>query len=201
MLGYDIPALFGMKINEYILAGQFWRLLTPMFLHSSPIHLGFNMYALISIGSGLERYFGRGRYLLLYLLGSFGGNALSFVLSPNPSLGASTSIFGLLAAEGVFLYRHRDLFGSQARAALQNVVVIAGINLVIGLQPGIDNWGHLGGLFSGLIFAWFGGPKLVIEGFFPSQRLIDEHEHHDTLLGLALVLLLFGALALLRWIV
>jgi rhomboid protease GluP len=195
VLGNDWPALLGMKINEFIIAGQLWRLFTPALLHGSIMHIGFNMYALVVIGSGLERFFGHGRYLLLYLAGAFAGNVLSFLISPNPSLGASTAIFGLLGAQAVFLYRHRELFGSQARSALQNVVVIAGINFVIGLQPGIDNWGHLGGLLGGLIFTWFGGPRFVVEGLYPLMRLEDEHGQIQTLTGIGVVLFIFGALA------
>ncbi|MCX6067690.1 MAG: rhomboid family intramembrane serine protease [Chloroflexi bacterium] len=191
----DLPAALGMKVNQYIMAGQLWRLLTPMFLHGSILHIGFNMYALVVIGSGLERRFGNWRFLLLYVLGSFGGNVFSFMLSPNPSLGASTSIFGLLGAQMVFFYQNRKMFGAGARRALQNVITVAAINLFIGLSPGIDNWGHLGGLIAGLIFTWFGGPKLGLEGGYPSLKVIDERGAQDQLLGAALVLLLFGFLA------
>jgi rhomboid protease GluP len=195
LLGFDLPAALGMKINEYIMAGQVWRLVTPMFLHGSPLHIGFNMYALVVIGSGLERRFGHWRFLLLYVMGSFGGNVMSFLISPNPSLGASTAIFGLLGAEMVFFYQNRELFGSGARRALQNVLTVAAINLFIGLSPGIDNWGHLGGLFGGLIFTWFGGPKLGLQGGYPAFDVVDEHEIRDQLLGASLVVLFFGALA------
>jgi rhomboid protease GluP len=194
-LGFDLPAALGMKINEYILAGQIWRLVTPMFLHGSIMHIGFNMYALVVIGAGLERRFGHWRFLLLYVMGSFAGNVMSFLISPNPSLGASTAIFGLLGAEMVFFYQNRELFGSGARRALQNVVTVAAINFIIGLSPGIDNWGHLGGLFGGLIFTWFGGPKLGLQGGYPAFNVVDEHEMQDQLLGASLVILLFGALA------
>jgi len=197
LLGTDLPAIFGMKINELIIQGELWRLFTPALLHGSILHIGFNMYALLVIGSGLERFFGPGRYLLLYLAGAFAGNVFSFLLSPNPSLGASTAVFGLLGAQGIFLYRHRDLFGGQARAALQNVITIAVINFIIGLQPGIDNWGHLGGLLGGLIFTWFGGPKLTVEGFYPLMQLNDEHGATQALTATAIILFLFGALTML----
>ena len=197
LLGTDLPAIFGMKINELIIQGELWRLFTPALLHGSILHIGFNMYALLVIGSGLERFFGPGRYLLLYLAGAFAGNVFSFLLSPNPSLGASTAVFGLLGAQGIFLYRHRDLFGGQARAALQNVITIAVINFIIGLQPGIDNWGHLGGLLGGLIFTWFGGPKLTVEGFYPLMHLNDEHGGAQALTAIAIILFLFGALTML----
>ena len=199
LLGYDLPAILGMKITEYILVGQLWRFFTPMFLHGSILHIGFNMYALVIIGLPLEKRFGHVRFLLLYLSGAFAGNVFSFLLTDNPSYGASTAIFGLLGAEAVFLYRHRDLFGRQARSALINIAQIAGINLLIGLSPGIDNWGHLGGLFGGLLFTWFGGPLLKVEGLYPYFRLEDERDTGAAYTALALVLAIFGALAALKF--
>ncbi len=199
LLGYDLPALLGMKVNEYILAGQLWRFVTPMFLHGSLLHIGFNMYALVIIGLPLEKRFGHLRFLLLYLSGAFAGNVFSFLLTDNPSLGASTAIFGLLGAEAVFLYRHRDLFGQQARAALINIAQVAGINLLIGLNPGIDNWGHLGGLLGGLLFAWFGGPLLRMEGLYPYFRLEDGRDTGAVYAAFALVFAIFSALAGLRF--
>src|SRR5258706_14469805 len=110
-----------MKINQAIMAGQLWRLLTPMFLHDDTfiLHIGFNMYALVIIGSDLERRFGDWRYLLLYALAGFAGNVFSFLLSPAPSLGASTAIFGLFAAQMVFLYRNCTLFDTEPRRAVK----------------------------------------------------------------------------------
>jgi rhomboid protease GluP len=195
LLGFDLPAALGMKINEYIIAGQIWRLLTPMFLHGSLMHIGFNMYALVVIGSGLERRFGHFRFLALYALGAFAGNVLSFLVSPNPSLGASTAIFGLLGAEMVFFYQNRQIFGAGARRALQNVVTVAAVNLLIGLTPGIDNWGHLGGLFGGLVFTWFGGPQLALEGDYPVFDLVDQREVSQKFIGAGLVMVVFGTLA------
>jgi len=199
LLGYDLPAILGMKINEYILVGQLWRFFTPMFLHGSPLHIGFNMYALVIIGLPLEKQFGHIRFLFLYLSGAFAGNVFSFLLTDNPSLGASTAIFGLLGAEAVFLYRHRHIFGGQARAALINIAQVAVINFLIGLSPGIDNWGHLGGLLGGLLFTWFGGPLLKVEGLYPSLRLEDERDSGAAYTAVGLVLTLFGALAALKF--
>ncbi len=200
LLGVDLPAAYGMKINDFILTGDLWRLITPMFLHGSLLHIGFNMYALVVIGSGLERRFGHWRFVTLYFMGSIAGNVFSFILSPNPSLGASTSIFGLLGAEMVFFYQNKELFGSGAKKALQNVITVAAINLLIGLSPGIDNWGHLGGLIGGLIFTWFAGPKLHFEGFSQYIEVVDERTTNDIVLGAGLVLLLFGTLTYLKMI-
>jgi len=154
----DIPAALGMKTNTGIQAGQLWRLFTPMLLHGSILHIGFNMYALKAIGPGLERYYGKWRFLALYVLAGFTGNVASFLLTQKNSLGASTAIFGLVAAEGIFIYRNRMLFGKNAKSMLANILGVVAINLVLGLSPGIDNWGHLGGLLGGAAFAWLAGP-------------------------------------------
>ena len=158
-----------------------WRLFTPMLLHGSILHIGFNMYALYAIGPGLERYYGRSRYLLLYILAGFTGNVASFLISPQNSLGASTAIFGLLGAEGVFLYQNRQIFGPAARRSLTNVIMIAARQPVIGLSPGIDNWGHIGGLIGGSLFAWLAGPRFRVEMGLYQPTLVDEHDLGDAL--------------------
>jgi rhomboid protease GluP len=159
-LKIDIPAALGVKDNNLIMQGQVWRLFTPMFLHGSIYHIGFNMYALFYIGAMIERFYGRSRYIGLFILSGFAGNVFSFMFTQSQSLGSSTSIFGLLGAEGVLIYQNREIFGGIARRALSQVVLIAVVNLIIGLTPGIDNWGHIGGLIGGTLFAWFGGPLL-----------------------------------------
>lgn len=191
----DRVANLGLKVNELIQAGQYWRLFTPMFLHASLLHLGFNMYALLIFGPGLERFYGHSRFLILYVLSGFAGNVVSFMFSPANSLGSSTAIFGLLGAEGVFLYRNQQVFGGMARRALGNIVLIAVINLVIGLSPGIDNWGHMGGLIGGTMFAWLGGPLLRIEGIYPSVSVVDGREIREVYLAALVESILFGFLA------
>jgi len=176
LLGFDLPAALGMKINERIAAGEFWRLFTPILLHGGVLHIGFNMYALYVIGPELERHFGHSRYFLLYVLSGFAGNVGSLAFSAAPSLGASTAIFGLFGAQGVFVYQNRELFGARARAILNRIVYLGIINLLIGLQPGIDNWGHVGGLVGGVAFTWFAGPLLRPEGIFPLITLADRRQ-------------------------
>lgn len=181
VLGVDYPAALGMKVNEQIVGGQFWRLFTPMFLHGSLLHIGFNMYALYAIGLGLERYYGSARYLALYLLSGFCGNVASFLFSAAPSLGASTAIFGLLGAQGMFLYQNRKIFGPVAQRSLTNIILIAIVNLAIGLSPGIDNWGHIGGLIGGTLFAWMAGPRFRVEENFFQVGLVDTRDSGDAL--------------------
>jgi rhomboid protease GluP len=183
LLGVDVPQILGLKVNSLIVQGQVWRLFTPMFLHGSLLHIGFNMYALYLFGPGLERFYGHGRFLALYVISGFGGNVFSFAMSPAASLGSSTAIFGLLGAEGVFLYQNRKIFGKQTQKALQQVIMLAVINLAIGMSPGIDNWGHLGGLLGGVCFAWLAGPVLRLEGVYPAYTLVDTRSARDAWLA------------------
>ncbi len=201
LVGYDIPADIGLKVNELIMAGQYWRLVTPMFLHGSILHLGFNMYALYILGSRVERFFGSFRFLGLYLIAGISGNIFSFFFTPAPSLGSSTAIFGLLGAEGVFIYHHRKLFGEQFRVALRQIIQVAAVNIVIGLSPGIDNWGHIGGLVGGAIFTWFTGPLLKVQESPPRLNLEDQRTeiavgigftiHLITLIGLISLIIIY----------
>ena len=192
----DWLELYGARINEAIRAGELWRFITPVFLHGSVPHIFFNMYALLSIGSFLERQFGHGRFTLLYFLGAFSGNVFSFLLTDGYSVGASTAVFGLVAAQLIFFYKNRVLFGSQARQAISNSVFIIAVNLFIGLTPGIDNWGHVGGLLGGAVFAWFASPRWKVVGITPDFHLQDQLEFREIILGAGVVVIIFGGLAI-----
>jgi len=170
----DLPACYGLKVNELILGGQYWRLLSPILLHGSLLHVGFNMYALYMLGPELEKHFGHWQFLLLYLSSGFAGFVASFLLTPSAALGASTAVFGLLAAQGVFIYRNQRIFGPRAKAVLNNLITLAAINLMIGLSPGIDNWGHVGGLLGGLLFTWIAAPEYRVAGEGPEYTLENQ---------------------------
>lgn len=191
----DLPIVYLGKSNDLIRQGQLWRLLTPVLVHGSLPHILFNMYALLAFGTGLERHFGHGRFFLLYTLGAFAGNVMSFLLTPENSVGASTAIFGIIGAEGVFLYQNRKLFAGQFRNAIGNVIFVVAVNLFLGLAPTIDNWGHIGGLLGGLIFTSFAGPAWEIEGISPMYHLVDRREVGGVIIGAVTVLFIFGGLA------
>lgn len=196
----DLAACLGMKINPLILGGQLWRFITPIFLHGSLLHIGFNMYALYVLGPELERHFGHIPFVFLYLVSGFAGIVLSFLLTANASLGASTAIFGLMGAQGVFVYRNRKLFGRRAQTMLRSIMQIAAINLLIGLTPGIDNWGHLGGLAGGVLFAWIAAPIYTLEDDGYEFRLVNRTKAERVWLATAAVALVFGALAYSKFI-
>jgi rhomboid protease GluP len=194
--GTDILTLYGAKINQAIYQGQYWRFFTPMFLHGSILHIAFNMYALYVIGPGLERYYGHLHYSILYLIGGFAGNVASFLFTPAVSLGSSTAIFGLIAAELVFIFKNRFLFGNRSRSLLINLLFIIAFNLFLGLSPGIDNNGHLGGLVGGIAFAWFAGPVMKVsremDGFVVKNQRPASAVWLTALLEVAVLVILIG---------
>lgn len=202
LYGVDLLFVFGGKINDAILRGEVWRLVTPALLHISVVHIAVNMYALYIIGRRLERFYGHRRFLLLYVLAAFGGNTLSFALSSAPSLGASTAVFGLMAAEIVFIYQNRKLFGAaRTRQALINLGVILIINLTYGFLPGlnIDNMGHIGGFIAGLFFAWKGGPLLRFSGQQPFFDMVDSRKKGEVVVATLVVLIGFIIIALIKF--
>jgi len=140
---------FGAKVNVLIAQGEYWRLLTPMFLHVGLAHLFFNSYALYIYGPAVERLFGRIKFILVYLVSGLVGSLLSYLLSPNNAAGASGAIFGLMGSLLYFRKEKRNLF---QRVFGPGLLMIIGINLLYGfIQPGIDNWGHIGGLVGGFL--------------------------------------------------
>lgn len=147
---------FGAKDNDLIAAGQYWRLFTSMFLHIGFIHLVFNSLALWTFGRDLERVYGTGRFLLLYLLPGLAGSYASFRFSPYVSAGASGAIFGLIGVSLVFGFKYRSAIPVQLRSRFgTGVIPVIAYNVLYGLNPRshIDNFAHLGGLAAGILLA------------------------------------------------
>lgn len=165
-----VLVIMGAKVNQLIDLGQYWRLLTATFLHANLVHIFFNSFALYALGPEAERIYGLRRFLTLYFLAGLGGSVASYLFSPNPSVGASGAVFGLIGGLGIFFYFNRTVLGEFGRAQVQSMVAIAAINLLIGFSlPGaIDNWGHVGGLLTGLIAGTALAPRIVVDTlFFP----------------------------------
>ncbi|MFO7153813.1 MAG: rhomboid family intramembrane serine protease [Caldicoprobacter oshimai] len=156
---------FGAKVNELIAEGEYWRLFTAMFLHVGVMHLLFNSYALYVYGPIVEKLYGKIRFVIIYVLSGLMGSLFSYLFSPNPAAGASGAIFGLMGSLLYFRKRRRNTF---QRAFGPGLFIIIGINLLFGfIQPGIDNWGHIGGLIGGFLAA-------NAVGLYRERRLSDK---------------------------
>ncbi len=135
---------------EGVADGQWYRLLTSMFLHGGYVHIMFNMLSLWWIGGPLEEALGRARYLALYLVSGLAGSALTYLIADanQPSLGASGAIFGLFGATAVLMRR--------LRYDMRPIIVLLAINLIFTFSPGFNiSWeAHLGGLVSGVLIGY-----------------------------------------------
>ena len=143
----------GGKHNLLVYAGEYWRLVVPIFLHGSFMHLLSNMYALFSWGPNAERLFGTTRFCIIYMLSGIAGFVLSYALGSMNSvaIGASGAIFGVFGALLSFRRKHRTAF---KRFFGPSLVFIIALNIVIGFTtPGVDNFGHIGGLIGGFLVA------------------------------------------------
>lgn len=130
--------------------GGWWEVVTSMFTHLDIMHFGFNMLALWFLGPAVERVFGRGRFLAVYLISGLAGSALVVWLATpySQTIGASGSIFGLLGALLVLVIHHKG--------NVTNLLVWLGINVaitVLNLQT-ISWQGHLGGFLGGVAAAY-----------------------------------------------
>lgn len=197
----DSFTYYGLKINDLIRQGEYWRFLTPIFFHGSALHLFFNMYALYNVGRQIERPLGYGLFLMVYFFSGVAGVAASFLFTPANSLGASGAIFGLIGALAVFLIRHSRLFGSIGRSMLYNVIFIIALNLYLSTLPGIDIWGHIGGLVTGFALTWLLAPvwKIEIDPYTGNPMAVNHNPLSRHLPVAFLFLLLFSIAAL--WLV
>jgi membrane associated rhomboid family serine protease len=156
LLGTDQNVLLnaGAQYNVLVAQGQVWRIFTAMFLHFNILHIGLNMLSLFLIGGVVEIFYGKWRYLLIYLLSGIAGGIVTYFVMPPDTLaaGASGAIFGVFGALGVFYLVNRQALGRYGAGAITNWLFWLGLNLVFGFtNTGIGIWDHIGGLVAGMI--------------------------------------------------
>jgi len=145
---------WGANAGGLTMSGEWWRLLTNVFVHGSLLHIAFNMWCLWNLGQLCESLYGRWTYAAIYLICGVGASLASAALHPyRSSVGASGAIFGLAGAL-IAAFKLGEF--SVPRAALSGTLRSLGAfvvyNLIFGFAlPGIDNTAHIGGLITGLI--------------------------------------------------
>ena len=162
----------GAMSNYAVVVGhQWWRLFTAQFLHIGVMHLVSNAVIIYYMGQYMEPIIGHTRFLVTYLLAGMGGNLMSLAFSSDRGLsaGASTALFGLFGAMTAIGLRniHNPMISYLGRQAF----VLALINLVLDIfVPGIDIWGHIGGLIVGFLLAIIMGDR-VMRTYNPKWRV------------------------------
>ena len=150
-----------------------------MFVHANILHLVSNMYALYVIGPIIEKYYGKGKFLLIYLGSGIIGSLFSVVLTNYASVGASGAIFGLFGALLYFGYKYRATLDGFLRSSIIPTLLV---NLLLGFMiPGIDVSAHLGGLIGGLLFSYQTG-------------VVNKEKTKDKINGLIIILILIAFL-------
>lgn len=138
--------------GPYIIDGQYYRLITSAFIHADILHIAFNMYALYLLGSQAESFFGKWKFLTIYILSAISGSLLSMLLNQGSvSIGASGAIFGIMGALLYFGFNYRIYLGN---TLVREIIPVILINLAFGFMlTGVDNFAHIGGLVGGITTA------------------------------------------------
>jgi membrane associated rhomboid family serine protease len=164
---------FGASYGPLFRAGEYWRLVMPMFLHIGVAHLATNMFGLVLLGCFLEPLYGYGRFSLIYVLSGMAGSLLSMEASSHIAAGASGAIFGIAGAMLVTGFLHPETVPRRWKNVFGiGILLVIVVNLAFGhFVKHIDNWAHLGGLLGGIILALLIPPARLGAGSTPwSQR-------------------------------
>lgn len=146
----------GACFTPYVLEGEYYRLITCMFLHFGIEHLFYNMLVLIFLGDTLEKMAGKLRYLIIYMVGGIGGNIVSVYFETRKgdyavSAGASGAIFAVIGALVCAVILNK---GKLEDYSGRRLLLMAGLSVMEGLtSTGVDNWAHIGGLGAGFLLA------------------------------------------------
>ena len=163
----DVLWKLGAMDGQQIAAGEYWRLLAAMFLHSGWMHFGLNAFGLFVVGQLLEPLYGHSRFTAIYLLAGLAGSVTSYAfnlsLMPNAiGMGASGALFGILGGLVAFFLSHRNQLGEMGRRSLVGLLLLAGVNLLFGLvTAGVDNYAHIGGFVFGFALGLAFSPTYV----------------------------------------
>lgn len=178
-LSDDFINLFA-NYGPLVTSGQYYRLFTSMFLHGNVLHIAFNMYALYLLGTQAEGFFGKTKFLIIYILSGLSGSLLSILLNQVAvSVGASGAIFGILGALLYFGYNYRVYLGN---TLVREILPVIMINLLLGfMMTGVDNFAHIGGLVAGITTA-------MATGFTTKSQTSDKIN------GIIITAMLFGFL-------
>lgn len=178
----------GAKINELIISGEYWRLLSSAFLHAGIAHIALNMLGVYNSGWLVEKLYGSKKYIFIYLSSALMGSVFSFAFSKAPSVGASGALFGLFGTLLFTWRRKRRMFSASFGVSL---ILVLLFNIIYGFSnSGIDNFAHIGGFIGGCISSsaiglWDDKGK----GLFTKKALL-----YIALAGIFLLLLIYGIL-------
>lgn len=187
----EVLIKMGAKDTPRIQRGQIWRLFTAMFLHVGLLHCILNILTQMSLSVQIEWTLGPVKTAFIYVVSGLGGNLASAIFLPNlPEVGASSSIFGLVAVYFVDLIVNWSLHANRTRNLIVLILTTI-ISFCMGFFPHIDNFAHLGGFITGLISAFIVMPNVELPSFLPSKSRRQKRRHLLRVLVSSSLLLLY----------
>ncbi|XP_020247587.1 RHOMBOID-like protein 9, chloroplastic isoform X1 [Asparagus officinalis] len=157
----SLPLIYGAKINKLILVGEWWRLLTPMFLHSGFLHIALSSWVLLTFGPQVCRGYGPFTFLLIYVLGGICGNLTSFVHTPELTVCGTGPVFAIIGAWLVYQIQNKQVLTKELSESLfWKAVTATALSFLLNNFWRIDDWTHLGAACSGIIFGYLTSPSL-----------------------------------------
>lgn len=189
--GGELLVRFGSGLSRYYAplqtGGEWWRIVTPIFLHGGLLHFFFNSYLLLNLGPVVEQVYGTRRFWVVYLACGIAGSAVSQLLRPVNTVGASGAIMGLIGLLLVYGIRRRSVLGQSIKGLLIRLVLYS---VILSFFFNIDHLNHAGGLACGALMgltvpdgahrspatarAWevvsFAGVLLVLLAFYQVAR-------------------------------
>uniref|UniRef100_A0A1J3II79 Rhomboid protease GluP n=2 Tax=Noccaea caerulescens TaxID=107243 RepID=A0A1J3II79_NOCCA len=155
----SLPLLYGAKINDLIVAGEWWRLVTPMFLHSGIPHVALSSWALLTFGPKVCRDYGLFTFCLIYILGGVSGNFMSFLHTPDPTVGGTGPAFAFIGAWLVDQSQNKEMIKRDEYDDLfQKAIIMSGLGLILSHFGPIDDWTNIGALVTGIVYGFFTCP-------------------------------------------
>jgi len=176
----SLPYLYGAKVNELIVDGEWWRLVTPMFLHSSLVHIGLSTWALLSFGPGVESAYGSVGFGMIYLIGGLFGNLMSFFHTPQGTVGGTGPIFAVMGTWLVYLLRNREIIGLEvADDMIRKLAIMTAITVAFCNSFPIDDWTHLGAGVVGIVFGLFTCPTVHVNVHLEEAASKSQNDSDD----------------------
>ncbi|KAL3630328.1 hypothetical protein CASFOL_023312 [Castilleja foliolosa] len=161
----SLPMVYGAKINNLILTGEWWRLVTPIFLHSGIFHIALGIWALYTFGLEVSREYGSFTFLLIYILGGISGNLISFLHTPETTIGGTGPVFAIIGAWLIYQVQNKDVIArdDKSERLFQNAIITTALGFVLSSFGPIDDWAHFAAAFTGVAYGFVTCPSLQVK--------------------------------------
>ncbi|XP_016555188.1 RHOMBOID-like protein 9, chloroplastic isoform X2 [Capsicum annuum] len=167
---FSLPMVYGAKINHLILLGEWWRLLTPMFLHSGVLHIALGCWVLLNFGPQVCKAYGSFAFFLIYLLGGISGNLISYLHTAEPTVGGTGPGFAIIGAWLIYQVQHEDMLGKEApKSMIEKAIIATTFICVLSNFGPIDDWAHFGTALMGIAYGYLICPTPQVESVASSE--------------------------------